>query len=99
MSAGHEVMVRPLTTPASIRVHGPWQMTPAAFEKTLHELHRFRIRPQLLYGWIGFATAVPSNVVARDLPNAVVERPLLAFRYRNRFPTWRPRWPLHCCAR
>jgi hypothetical protein len=33
MSAGHEFMVRPLTTSASIRVHGPWQMTPAASKK------------------------------------------------------------------
>src|SRR5207248_9431063 len=25
---GQEVIFRPLTTPASISVHGPWQMTP-----------------------------------------------------------------------
>jgi hypothetical protein len=28
LTLGHEVSVRPLTTSASTRVHGPWQMTP-----------------------------------------------------------------------
>jgi hypothetical protein len=30
-SDGHDVSVRPLTTPASISVHGPWQITATGF--------------------------------------------------------------------
>ena len=30
-SDGHDVSLRPLTTPASTSVHGPWQMAPTGF--------------------------------------------------------------------
>ena len=67
-SDGHEVSVRPRTTPASISVHGPWQITAtglACVEERAHERDRVLVDAQEV--GVGDAAGQHEPVVARGV--------------------------------
>jgi hypothetical protein len=77
-----DVIVRPSTTPASINVHGPWQIAPTglrALKKIPHETDRFLVRAQR----IGIEHATGQNecvvILRADIAKRMIDAYLAAF--------------------